>query len=176
MKYFIGLVLSFFISCSNNYQITEDEKLVDAITAITAKKLQTEKNLILIGTGGSMMDGVEKLAMSFHYYKEIELAEARNLIVKAITEYLSGINNNQALRPYLVNYPFEAKNLEIRIWILNPDGSDPKVGKLEFISARKGVLKYYVEQQDSIRGKIIHTETYEEALNRLNDPKKLYKI
>lgn len=176
MKYFIGIIFLFFISCSSNYQITEDEKLVDAITAITAKKLQAGKNLILIGTGGSMMDEVKMLAMSFQFFKEIEIEEARNLTVSAVKEYLAEINNNQKIRPYLSNYPFEPKNVEILIWVRKPDGSAPKSGNLDFIAAVDGLIKYYTTEQDSIHVKRIYSETYEEALSRLNDQKSYIRI
>ncbi|HSW87007.1 MAG TPA: hypothetical protein VLG49_05870, partial [Rhabdochlamydiaceae bacterium] len=128
-----------------------------------------------IGTGSQMMDEVEMLAMDFQFFNTLEIDEARNLVISAVNEYLAEINNNQALRPYLVNYPFEAKNLIIDIWMRNPDRSSPAIGQIQLVSAFKGIIKYRIKTQNAILGKIIHSETYEEAINRLNE-KKSYKI
>jgi len=56
--------------------------------------------LIPVGTGGQMM------AMSFDYYQEVDLKTARELIVYDINEYLSVINGNNEIKPYLHEYPF----------------------------------------------------------------------
>ena len=64
-----------------------------------------------------MMDDIQMMAMSFNYYEEVNLKTARELTIYVINEYLSAINSNKELRPYLHEYPFTAKNVEIRIFI-----------------------------------------------------------
>jgi hypothetical protein len=52
-------MFSFFLGCSSfGHQSPRYVKLADEITAKTAKKLEKEKKLHLIGTGGRMMDDI----------------------------------------------------------------------------------------------------------------------
>jgi len=76
MKIFFtcGIVLamfSFLFGCSSlGYQVPDYEKIADAITEKTAKKMKEQKNLCLVGTGGGMMDDIRAMHMSFFYYQE----------------------------------------------------------------------------------------------------------
>lgn len=167
MKRFLNLFLVLLIiflafGCdSMTYKLSDDEKIVNQITQETAKKLKEKKNLILIGTGGQMMHEIEMLAMGFHYYQEVDLNTARNLIVYAINEYLSDINNNKEIRPYLSNYPFTSKNVEIRIFIYGPDRRKLPPEKIGYISSLKDIIRYYTRSDDDHP---IFKETYDEAL------------
>src|SRR5690348_9149685 len=106
MKRFLNfsLVLFMFVSvfgCSSfRDQIPDYERIADKITNRTAEKLKKEKKIILIGIGGRMMDDIQMMAMSFNYYQEVNLEQARELLIYAVNEYLSDINNNQDVRPY----------------------------------------------------------------------------
>ena len=166
-----GMILTtlfFLFGCSSfGYQSPGYVKTAHAITANTAKKLEEQKKLYLIGTGGGMMHDIRMMAMGFQFFHEVDLKEARELVVYAVREYLSDINNNEEVRPYLRNYPFTAKNVEIQIWIYNPDGSDPSLEKIYYISAINGVLTYYLDLPKTYSRKAICKETYEEALQKI---------
>lgn len=158
-------MLSFFFGCSSFGQLSLDyEKMAHEITEKTAKKLDEQKKLCLIGTGGGMMHDIQMMAMSFNYYQEIDLKTARELIICAINEYLLEINNNKEIRPYLHEYPFTAKNIEMRIWICEPDGSYPPLDKIYYVSAIDGILTYYLDLPETYSRRAICKETYEEAL------------
>ena len=107
MKLFfnVGVILfmfSFLFGCSSfGHQSPRYVKLAHEITEKTAKELKMQKNLYLIGTGGQMMDDIQMMAMSFNYYQEVNLKTARELTVHAVNEYLSAINNNKEIKPYL---------------------------------------------------------------------------
>lgn len=45
-------ILSSFFGCSSSAHLATDEKIVNQITANTAKKLEEQKQLCLAGTGG----------------------------------------------------------------------------------------------------------------------------
>ncbi|MEX0962283.1 MAG: hypothetical protein WDZ28_05460 [Simkaniaceae bacterium] len=157
------LMISLAFGCNSmTYKLSDDEKIVNQITQETAKKLKEKKKLVLIGTGGQMMYKIEMLAMSFNYYQEVDLNSARDLIVYTINEYLTDINNNQDVRPYLHEYPFTSKNIEIRIFIYGPDRRELPPEKIGYISSRKGILRYYTR---SDRDHPICKETYDEALS-----------
>jgi hypothetical protein len=142
----IFLIIAILYSRVGQYQIPHYEKLADTLTTQTAKKLAKEKGLALCGTGGGMMDDIKMMAMSFNYYKEVDLNSARKLLVEAVSEYLTAINNNKELRPFLHNYPFTPENVKIYIWIYKPDGKDLPPDKIDFLYACNGKLLYYTER------------------------------
>jgi hypothetical protein len=98
MKYLFCLVviaLAIFTGCylSEPHYI----KLADQITLKTAKELRKEDGLILVGTGGRMMHDIQMMAMSFDVYHEVDLSEARRLLVHAVEKYLSAINSDEKI-------------------------------------------------------------------------------
>jgi len=169
-NHFMLFCMLFFCGCfSSGYQICKYERIADRITEKTAKKLQEQKHLYLIGTGGRMMDDIKVMSMSFQYYEAIDLAVARQLLVSIIDEYLRAINSNQEIRPYLHEVPFTAKNVEINIWFYNPDRSNLPADKIYYISAINGILNYYIEGKKEFTREAICTETYEEAVQHLKE-------
>ena len=113
------------------------------------------------------MHDIQMMAMSFYLYHEVDLKEARELLVYIINEYLSEINSNIEIRPFLHEYPFTAKNVEIRIWAYNPDGSKLSPEKIYYISNIKGRLRYYIRGSDPREA--ICEETYAEASKLVNE-------
>jgi hypothetical protein len=123
-----------------------------------------------------MMNDIQMMAMSFNYYQEVDLTVARELIVYAISEYLSDINNNEEIRPYLHEYPFTAKNIEIRIWIYKPDRTDPSLDKIYYISAINGNLAYYLDLPETHSRRAICEEAYEEAVQAVSSLEEVSQI
>ena len=170
MKLFFtcGMMFSFLFGCASlGYQSPRYVKLAAEITEKTAQKLKGKKNLYLIGTGGGMMNDIQMMAMSFHFYQEVDLKKARELVVYAVNEYLLDINNNEEIKPYLHEFPFTAQNVEIRIFIYKPDRSRLPPEKIYYIASINGVLEYHI--RDSNPYQAIHEETYEEALKLVNN-------
>jgi hypothetical protein len=110
------------------------------------------------------------MAMSFSYYHEAKVEQARELITYAINTYLSDINNNQEIRPYLHEYPFTAKNVEIRLFIYGPDRRELSPEKIGYVSSIDGVLEYYTR---SDKDHPICKETYDEALGKISSSQEL---
>lgn len=163
MKFFhffaVFFIALFSVSCSGcGCQEPDYEEIADKITAKTSQQLKKQMNLFLVGTGGRMMHDIQAMDMSFHYYQYVDIQQARKLLVHVIDEYLSEINNSNEIQPYLHDHPFTAKNVEIRIWICEPDGSAPPMGQVDYFSAIDGYLNFYLYGPDSIL-----QETYEEA-------------
>ena len=167
MRFIYLFVFSFILFSCNKHQIPEYERIADAITAKTAKKMASERNLQLIGIGGGMMDNVRMMAMSFNYDHELTIEEGRELVVYCVEKYLSAINSNEQIRPYLKNYPFRSENIEIRIFLYKPGHQDVPIGALSVVGAYTGTLAYKTREEESISLKRVHEETYQEALEIL---------
>lgn len=167
MRYFFSLPLVFLMiafGCNSiTHKTPNDEKVVNRIAQETAKKLKEKKNLILMETGRQMMHETEILAVSFNYYQGVNIDSARSLIIYAINEYLSDINNNK-IKLHLSNYPLTSKNMEIKIFTHGPDRCKLPPENISYILSRDGILRYYMHADDAHP---ICKETYEEALCEL---------
>jgi hypothetical protein len=162
------------MSCSsqpNKYKPTsesiEREELINKILSKVAFQLKNEKQLYPIGEGGQTSRGVQMLALSFNFYQKIGIDEGRELLVAAVNALISGVNGDERIHHHLVSYPFKPNNVEIRIFLYNPDRSDPKFGQLQVISAIDGILSYKVDNPETNRFKVVYQETYDEAKQKL---------
>jgi hypothetical protein len=152
-----GLLLQ--SSCSS-YESPRYVKIAHSITNQTAKKLGKEKGLSLCGTGGGMMNDVKFMMMAFSYPKSIDVKEARDLLIYSAEAYLSAINNNAEIRPFLHNYPFTADNIEIVIYFPNVKNSN----LLHIACANKGRVSYKIDDPETQQLKNILVESYETSL------------
>ena len=175
MKAFVALVFCLLIcSCERNetYYPSEKEHLANIITKKVAIQLKKEFGLIPFGSGGGMMDQIKMLHLAFDCRKPLDIDTSRQLLVAAVERFVSEVNANESIRPYLDNYPFEAKNIQIVIFIQRPDGSHFNPDGLVVTSAKDGVLEYKTDDPNGPLFKTVHSETYEEALKQLkNHPK-----
>ncbi len=169
MNFFLFGVLATMFSCSSfeppkaNYG-----KIANAITAKTAKKLENEKGLIPVGTGGQMMNDIQMMMIGFNYYHVVDIDTARHLLVDSVEEYLSDINASEEVRPYLHEYPFTAQNVEIDIYFYSSDRHKVLTGEIMIAAAKRGKLTYYIDVPEKYDLKAIHEETYEDALKAVN--------
>ncbi len=153
-----------------SYYPSEKECLCNDITKKVAIELKNELDLLPFGSGGRAMDQIKMLAISFLYRHPLEIAEGRELLIAAVEKFAAKINATEAIRPYLNNYPFGPKNIEIRIFIQAPNGKDFGSEKLCLIKAQEGFLEYEIHSGE-YNLKTVYKETFEEALQKLNRAK-----
>ena len=167
---FVFLIL-FIASCHNLNQEDPNEpskqSLATEVLNQTILQLR-EKGLRACGYGSGMMYQIRMLALSFDYYKEIDINEARELLMTAATVFLNNVNSHDLIPPFLQNYPFTPQNIEIRIFIYQPNGNNPEPGKLVGASMIDGILKYKI-MPDEYKLETIYQETFDEAKLKLND-------
>ena len=172
MRFFLYIVVIIFTSsCNQNIfnGLSTDEKLANKILRKAAFQIQEKTGMFPSGDGARMMDEIKMLALSFRYYQEVSIEQGRELLVTSVEEFLSIINADDKIRPYLNNYPFEPQNIEIAIIFYNPNGSDIKLGELSVLSIIEGTLEYDVNDPKTTFLKTIYKESYEEALQKIND-------
>jgi hypothetical protein len=174
-KFFTFILSLVLFGCSsinmsiNQSNLSEKERVADEILANTAARLKKEKELNPFGSGGRMMDEVKMLMLAFTYNKPIELEEGRELIVYAVETFVSMINNDERIHPYLYNYPFEPKNVKVEIYIKNPNCSSIEPEKLCVLIAREGVIKYEVQDFTTSRLKTIYEESFIQAQKKVKE-------
>jgi hypothetical protein len=142
--------------------------LANEVTNRAFARLKIEKELYPFGTGAEMMYQIKMLALAFHYYKEVNIGEARELLISAGTTFLDIINSNEEIRPFLHNYPFNPGNVEIRIVLKSPNASEFSYEKLCIVTMIDGRLNYEARNPQTDRLLTIHKETYDEAISKLS--------
>lgn len=146
------------------------EKLSNEILRKATSKLKQETDLHPIGTIGQMLNEVQKLGLSFYYYKPTDIVEGRKLLIKSVNTLMDEVNQEKRIHPYLIRYPFLPRNIEIEIYIRSPEGSDMPIGNLWIVEACDGVLRYDIHHPTDRGFVTVYKETYEEALERIKDP------
>ena len=171
IKYILLLILI------SSFAAIEYDREAHKSTHKAINRLGKEKQLRAIGTGGGMMGDIYCIAGSFQFFHPVTQMEARQLLVDAVDVYLQEINSNKVVRPYLHEYPFPVKDIEIRVWIKNPDRPNVAADQIEYMSAINGVLCYDLpDKPGSYKNNLLHEETYEEAVQILQNQRKSNEI
>lgn len=179
MKTIIFILLTVVISsCDLPYNeyipyLPNKESQANEVTNKAFIQLFNDKELYSCGIGSQMMNQIEMLGLYFNYYKEINIDEARELLLTAATVFLEIINKNEHIRPFLSCFPFKPENIEIRIFLAHLDGSKILPEKLCVATMIDGVLKYKADQESTHRSLTIYTESYDEAVQKLATAKAL---
>jgi hypothetical protein len=99
MRVILLFLLIFITGCDpprsvDNPHKSSERTLINEVTNQTFIQLKMEKGLYPFGTGGGGgVNQIRMLALSFRYYKEIEIEEARELLMAAGTLFLKNINS-----------------------------------------------------------------------------------
>lgn len=150
------------ISCKSNnkFEVPKKEIIENQIIFKTGKELEKEKQLTLVGFGGSSLKEFGHIAVSFDYFHPLNMEKARELIIYTSSQLLKNLNNNESLRDPQIG-AYEVKNIKIMIFCYMPNKSSAKPPNLGSVWLIKNKI-YYNLREENI--KTIHEETYEEAL------------
>lgn len=169
----LSLSLLLLINISCNLLKKDYPEIAHAITLRTAKELRDEKGMKLTGTGGGMIDQVNSLEMDLDYYSPLEISEARKLALFVVDKFLSNINRDEKVRPYLKKYPFEAEGLKIFLSFYYSNGTLRQVGELDHIVIHEGRL-YYNSCSES--RKLPYVRMLEETITEAREKVRLEKL
>lgn len=140
----------------------EHIKLSQKISENFAKEVKAQRNFKFIGRGGSLFENVEKVSLSFKSEDYSNIANARIILVEMRESLITHYNNDEKIRPYLSNFPFIPKNIEITIFFEKKQ-LIPSQKLVSSVFPIEHLVYYYL--YDSSTGAILetYTETYEEA-------------
>ena len=172
-KYFILLFIIIAGCQTTEYQ--KRVKLENNVISKTIKQWENEKNLMLIGQGGSIVPGNEFIGLFFNYYNPVTIDEARNLIIGIAQDFLSNLIQNENLNN-LLDIPYDMNKIEIEIFIYNTDRTSRPFPEINYVNIKNKMLKFYCKNKylsiDEPSFEIIHEESYEEALKLITKDKK----
>jgi hypothetical protein len=176
MKILFLLLSVIFISGCEKPSLFDDydyeynkTRLANEITLKVAMQLKKEKSLHPCGIGGGAMDKIRMLYLAFDYYQETEIEEARKLIIDAVDLFLNTVSEDERVRPYLVQFPFQLENIEMRIFFTNPNGSKIETPqKIWVVAFADAELRYQINDLSKNILESNYIETYAEAKEKLN--------
>jgi hypothetical protein len=150
---------------SNRYISPKHVSLAQKLRFEVAQKLADQFNMMLVGEGGSLYDSIRELSLAFDVKGPLTQEKLRFMLVSSVAEFLSAINANQEVRPYLNIFPFTPKEIEITIVVNDQQGKniyDPFIG---MAIAREGNLFYRIFDSNHIyQLKDFIVESYDDAL------------
>ena len=127
MKFISSLLLLLLLTSCDQWcppvEPPTKSSLISLVTNKTIKTLKAEDQLYACGHGSQAMYQIEMLALSFNYFKPVDVENGRRLLIKAVETYLASINEENKIHSHLGHYPFVPKDVEIRIFIETRDGS-----------------------------------------------------
>lgn len=142
--------------------------IADEIIIRVAKTLCKRHQMYLISDGGGMMGSVYMVGLGFNIPHLLNEDEARARLVDCAEEMLTAFNTNEEIRPYLKNYPFTTKNLQLSIVVTTPTGGDvfdPHIGSVSIYESDN--IVYRTEEPNTFVYKKTWREPYSEALKRV---------
>ena len=153
------MLLSLVCSCS---AVPYHKQLRSQLIHDYSKDMQKKKNLTMIAIGGGQQGRL--LCISYSTQQNVNLEQARELLVDTCEGFLKRVNSNQKFRPYMVEFPYNGTNIDIAIQFVDPNNRWTMPPYIAFAANRKGKVYYYTS---NIKEDLIdfHAETYEEACN-----------
>jgi hypothetical protein len=115
-----------------------------------------------------MMGDIQSVTLRFLSYHVLNVDEARILYVEMMEEFLVRINQNDQIRPYLHDYPFGIKNMELTIGFDDTNGDILGDGHVAMVFIGKNEMLRY-EAYNSITKEFytIHKEPYTDARRKV---------
>ncbi len=148
--------------------------LADKQIAVFSKEVEQEKKFILVGSGGRMMNCISELSLDFDscYPMRLSIAEARKLIIEMTEKLKNEVNANEAIRPYLSQYPIDQKNVEIAISFLDAPHRRVPEDFVARVRQSEGIVYYsFFDHKTGFFSDRFVREPYEEALRLAHQEK-----
>ncbi len=162
---FLVLILTSCCTFGPSRPVPEYISKADAIRSSVSERLARKYNMCIVGTIDGMMYNVNKLGVMFHIYRPLTLEEAREIYVDCVLEFLNEINNNEEIRPYLVNYPFTLQNVDISIASRTSIYTDYYDPFIYYVMNIKDKVYYVTKPPENKFDRKEHIETFDEALS-----------
>lgn len=149
------------------------EKELDKLSVEFARNVHKKYGIFCETFGGRFSSSIDQVAFSLVRKKSTPLVKARKYEVEITQMLLDMINKNEALRPYLCQYPFTAKQTAIRIQSIHGQGVLFQDGSISRVMQQEGTISYFKEKAPTkytpvhTEADLILQESFEEAQKNL---------
>jgi hypothetical protein len=158
-------IICFLLFCFGCQQAPPYMKEGYAIIHSHHKEMVQAAKWIPISIGGSYYGGdIKCLSTDFMVVQDdFNIEKARELIIQGTQKFLNSINTNAKVVQHLNHHPFNSKDLDYSINIVNKD-----LESLGLVFISKGKV-FYCKKSDPDTLTDVHEESYEEALERVGN-------
>ena len=176
MKRWCGLVLPLIIGAVLlcGYVAPKDRKYVDYFLKLHAADLFRSKSFLLNSSWAYVSrKGIERIDMSFSFYRVLTVNQARELIVTIAQELAEKLNSDSEIRKKnLLFAPFSPSQLRLEIKTDNVISKHSDVESIQRIILDKGTITYhsYPASQLLYGRSSVYKESYEQAMMFLDLP------
>jgi len=169
--FFLCISLLCLEGCGPREELSREEELAFQIRSKVAHKLVAKYDMKMIGFSAAMPEGViNNLGLLFQVFRVLTIEEAREILVDGVQEFLSEINSNEEIRPYLKVYPFTPKNITIDVYVSGSKGEDVYDPNIEAAIVSRGKLWYATKDKNQKYGyKSEYEESFEEAVKLVSE-------
>jgi hypothetical protein len=127
-----------------------------------SKLIEKKYHLIAYGSGGGLAYDLNTLAIDYVLKKELTIPEARRLLVEIAESFMVKMNACKSLRPYMHEYPFSIRSLELGI-SFDMHREKNNYGELIWVSNANDTIYYYTKDSSGKLKKIFR-EDYKDSL------------
>jgi len=138
-------------------------KYVKQITSKYKKDVKKKHQLYCIGGGGGFFKDVEQITLFFAAYRKASIEEARELGVSVVEPLLQKINEEEKLRPYLREYPFNCNGIHIAITFFQNNNRYETNGSITNISVANNKVYYEIYNYETEKFETLLVEPYDKA-------------
>ena len=176
MRIIVGLLSLFLVSCSQaSYRDTARPSTVKN-TPVAVKLLDDyqgylkKKRITTVSSGVSETSSkkVSSLYLMGVVEKDIEVAEARRLLVEIVDELKRRVDESEELRPLLTGHPFAISRIHLSLMMTDSKGAYVATGdNVAKLSLKDGLIRYFsFEPEVEVEGQhlvLLRQELYQEA-------------
>lgn len=168
-KVFILLaIVTTVIACQ--HQRTQADKPVwirmsNKISQKVIQQITKRYPVHLCSTGGSMMYGVKEICLGFATNEVLSEGDCRQRVIAMADLILEAYNSNEAIRPYLVDYPMTINNVTVSLIINSNQPTGEMQWTLSSCSLCAGTLTYFYRNSSDNMDYKRTRESYEDARN-----------
>ena len=165
--FYLYLVLClFFIGASNPYDEKKHAKIFYGTLGKVSKLIQKKYKITPIGSGGKAFGGpITQFSLSFNIRAPLSREDLRKILINSSKDFLSIVNSEKEVQPYLVPKPFKLENIKIIIFNYDKTGRDVFDPLITVAKISDGILSFRsMDPEKEYTVKNYYNETYEEAL------------
>lgn len=155
------------------HSMEKDERVAFSVMREFVKAQQKKHDFEVCGTSVcGEKNCVRSFTVGFQTDKQLTIECARKLVINAAFEFLECINKRKDLKPYLVEFPMEQKDIAI-IVMSNTLKKDLKMPYIRSVMLSQGKIHYCNDEMAPPKFGCIHKETFEEALALISSAEKV---
>jgi hypothetical protein len=136
----------------NQYIPADYVIMANNISAQVQKTLSERYKMKILGVKSGLADCVNVLGLSFQVTGPLSKEELRIILVGSVEEFLTQINSNVQIRPFLKNFPFTAKQITITLFIKNKNGQNIYHPDISLAYASAGEVAFNTVNINNIYG------------------------